>query len=140
MRSSLWLILLLAPALVSCDDVLYGSNDSLCRDNDLTWENSHLVAVGDPMQSIAGLKAEPGGTLFVFGSTQLAAALLSAGLVDELLLMIEPVLLGGGKTIFPGDREMRALELVSVQSTDSGVLVCRYRPGDIPPMPDFEEA
>ena len=108
--------------------------------DDLTWENSHLVAVGDPMQSIAGLKAEPGGTLFVFGSTQLAAALLSAGLVDELLLMIEPVLLGGGKTIFPGDREMRALELVSVQSTDSGVLVCRYRPGDIPPMPDFEEA
>ena len=106
---------------------------------DLTWENSQLVAAADPMQSIAALKAEPGGTLFVFGSTQLTAALLSAGLVDELLLMIEPVLLGGGKTIFPNDREMRALELVSVKPTESGVLVCTYRPGDVPSMPDFEE-
>jgi dihydrofolate reductase len=107
--------------------------------SDLTWENSHLLSARDPIESVAALKAEPGGTLSVMGSTQLAAALLSAGLVDELLLMIEPVLLGGGKTIFPADGEMRALELVSVQSTDSGVLVCTYRPGDIPPTPDFEE-
>lgn len=106
---------------------------------DLTWENSHLLSARDPIESVAALKAETGGTLSVMGSTQLAAALLSAGLVDELLLMIEPVLLGGGKTIFPADGEMRALELVSVQTTDSGVLVCTYRPGDIPPTPDFEE-
>lgn len=106
---------------------------------DLTWENSHLLSARDPIESVAALKAETGGTLSVMGSTQLAAALLSAGLVDELLLMIEPVLLGGGKTIFPADGEMRALELVSVQTTDTGVLVCTYRPGDIPPTPDFEE-
>ena len=62
-----------------------------------------------------------------------------AGLVDELMLMIEPVLLGRGKSIFPGDGEMRALELVSVEPTDGGVLVCTYRPGEIPPVPDFEE-
>ena len=106
---------------------------------DLTWENSHLLSARDPIESVAALKAETGGTLSVMGSTQLAAALLSAGLVDELVLMIEPVLLGGGKTIFPADGEMRALELLSVQTTDSGVLVCTYRPGDIPPTPDFEE-
>ena len=102
---------------------------------DLAWENSHLLSDGDPMESVAALKAEPGGTLSVMGSTQLTTALLRAGLVDELLLMIEPVLLGGGKTIFPSDREMRALELVSVQPSGSGVLVCTYRPGDVPPMP-----
>ena len=107
--------------------------------SDLTWENSHLLPAGDPIESVAALKAEPGGTLSVMGSTQLAAALLSAGLVDELLLMIEPVLLGGGKTIFRADGQMRALELASVRTTDSGVLVCTYRPGDIPPTPDFEE-
>lgn len=105
---------------------------------DLTWENSHLLPDADPLESVAALKAQPGGTLSMMGSTQLAAALLGAGLVDELMLMIEPVLLGGGKSIFPADREMRALELVSVQPTGSGVLVCTYRPGDVPPMPDFE--
>ena len=105
---------------------------------DLTWENSHLLRAGDMIEAVVALKAEPGGTLSVMGSTQLSAALLSAGLVDELLLMIEPVLLGGGKSAFPRDGEMRALDLVSVQPTTSGVLVCTYRPGDIPPMPDFD--
>ena len=107
---------------------------------DLTWDNSHLLPDGDPMESVSALKAERGGTLTVMGSTQLTIALLRAGLVDELLLMIAPVLLGGGKTIFPSDREMRALELVSVQPTGGGVLVCTYRPGDVPPMPEFTGA
>ena len=106
---------------------------------DLSWENSHLLPAAEAMKSVAALKAEPGGTLSVMGSSQLSAALLSAGLVDELLLMIEPVLLGGGKTAFPTNGEMHALELVSVQQTGTGVLVCTYRPGDVPPMPDFEE-
>ena len=105
---------------------------------DLTWENSHLFPDGDPIEAVATLKAEPGRTLSVMGSTQLTTALLRAGLVDELLLMIMPVLLGGGKSIFLSDREMRALELVSVQPTGGGVLVCTYRPADAPPMPQFQ--
>lgn len=107
--------------------------------DDLTWENSRLLPGGDPMESVAAVKSEPGGTLSVMGSTQLTTDLLRAGLVDELLLMIAPVLLGGGKTIFPADRVMRALELVAVQHTGTGVLVCTYRPGDVPPVPSFEE-
>lgn len=105
---------------------------------DLTWENSHLLPHGDPMEAVAALKAQPGRTLSLMGSTQLTTALLRAGLVDELLLMIMPVLLGGGKSIFPSDREMRALELVSVQPTGGGVLVCTYRPADVPPMLEFQ--
>ena len=106
----------------------------------LGWNNSHLLPGGDPMEAVAALKAESGGTLSVMGSAKLTTSLLRAGLVDELLLMIEPVLLGGGKTIFPSDGLMRAFELASVQPTESGVLVCTYRPGDVPPMPDFGEA
>ena len=113
---------------------------STLGEGDLTWENSHLLPTDDPMAAIADLRDKPGGTLSVMGSAQLSRDLLRAGLVDELLLMIEPVLLGGGKSIFPGDGELRALELVSVQQTDGGVLVCSYRPGEIPPVPSFEEA
>ncbi|WP_436792896.1 dihydrofolate reductase family protein [Actinospongicola halichondriae] len=112
---------------------------STLGEDDLTWENSHLLT-GDPMTAVADLKAKPGGTLSVMGSSRLTTPLLQAGLVDELLLMVEPVLLGGGKSIFPDDGEMRALELVSVEQAGSGVLVCTYRPGEVPPMPSFEEA
>ena len=112
---------------------------STLTDDDLTWANSHLLAGDDPIAAVAELKARPGGDLSVMGSSQLTSALLAAGLVDELLVMIEPVLLGGGKSIFPADGELRALELVSVTQAGSGVLVCTYRPGQVPPMPDFGE-
>ena len=55
-------------------------------------------------------------------------ALLAAGLVDELMLMIEPVLLGGGKRIFPDDGTARPLELVNCVTTGTGVQLCTYRP------------
>jgi dihydrofolate reductase len=62
------------------------------------------------------------------GSASLAAQLVGNGLVDEYRLMIEPVLLGGGKRLFPGDGEKRTLELVSTTATGTGVLMCTYRP------------
>jgi dihydrofolate reductase len=63
----------------------------------------------------------------VWGSASLARQLLEQDLVDEYCLMIEPILLGGGKTIFPPDRRARPLELVSVTQANTGVLVCTYR-------------
>ena len=62
------------------------------------------------------------------GSPTLARTLIGEGLVDELRLMIEPVLLGGGKTIFPGDGALRTLELVSTVTSGTGVHVATYRP------------
>jgi dihydrofolate reductase len=53
---------------------------------------------------------------------------LTEGLIDELVLMIEPITLGGGKTLFPGDGEARKLELISAQTAKTGVQICRYRP------------
>ena len=62
------------------------------------------------------------------GSPTLVRTLLSEGLVDELRLMIEPVILGGGKTIFPDEGAMRTLEPVSTVTSSAGVHVCTYRP------------
>ena len=63
----------------------------------------------------------------VIGSAQLARTLLEADLVDELHLMIEPIVLGGGKGIFPTDGEARRFELVSAVTAGTGVQVCRYQ-------------
>ena len=55
-------------------------------------------------------------------------SLLEADLVDELFLMIEPIVLGGGKTIFPTDGAARRFELVSATTANTGVQICRYEP------------
>ena len=62
------------------------------------------------------------------GSASLAEQLVEHDLVDEYALMIEPVLLGGGKRIFPEDGRARPLELVSTTAASTGVLICTYRP------------
>lgn len=62
------------------------------------------------------------------GSASLAAQLISNGLVDEYRLMLEPILLGGGKRLFPNDGEARTLELTSTSTSNTGVLICTYRP------------
>ena len=67
-----------------------------------------------------------GGDIYIYGSLSVARALLTAGMVDELLLMIEPITLGGGKTLFPADGEAREFALVSAQTAATGVQVCRY--------------
>ena len=64
------------------------------------------------------------------GSSNLASQLIRNDLVDEYRLMIEPILLGGGKRIFPDDGQARPLELVSTTTAASGVLICAYRPVD----------
>jgi dihydrofolate reductase len=95
--------------------------------DDLTWNTTLLsgdAAIGD----IAALRARDGGDLVLWGSASLARALLAEGLVDELNLMIEPILLGGGKRIFPEDGMARPLELVRCVTGATGVQVCTYRP------------
>ena len=64
----------------------------------------------------------------VLGSAQLVRSLLEADLVDELNLMIEPIVLGGGKTIVPTDGAARPFGLVSATTAGTGVQICRYQP------------
>ncbi len=99
---------------------------TLTRD-DLTWPNSTLLPADDAIGGIRGLCAEPGGAMQVIGSASLAAQLIEHDLVDEYRLMIEPILLGGGKRTFPDGGQARALGLVSTTATGTGVLICTYR-------------
>jgi dihydrofolate reductase len=95
-------------------------------DAEMEW-NSELLPAGDAIGAVRDLRERDGGAIQVMGSSSLAQQLVEHDLVDEYSLMIEPVLLGGGKRIFPEDGQARPLELVSVTPTGTGVLVCRYR-------------
>jgi len=95
---------------------------------DLVWNNSTMLAADDVMGAVRRLRAEPGGDLLVMGSSNFASCLIGADLVDEFRLMIEPIVLGGGKRLFGDDGRARPLELVSNSVTSTGVQICTYRP------------
>ena len=91
----------------------------------LGWENSTLLK-GDVPDAVRGLKQEDGGDLHVIGSTQLARTLLEHDLVDEFRVMIDPVVVGGGKRIFADDGSMRPLQLVRHEVTTTGAVLATY--------------
>ena len=96
-------------------------------EGELTWNNTTLLPGDRALDEIRALRERDGGDVLVWGSASLVTTLLGAGLVDELNLMIEPILLGGGKRIFPDDGVARPLQLVSAATTGTGVQVCTYR-------------
>lgn len=98
------------------------------KESDMKWTNSHLVSADDVLGAVGRLRERTGGDVQVMGSLSLARTLISADLVDEYRLMIEPVTLGGGKRLFPDDGQARPLELVSSTTAKTGVQVCVYRP------------
>jgi dihydrofolate reductase len=104
----------------------YVASRSLTQD-DMTW-NTRLLPPDDALGDIARLRERAGGDMVVWGSASLVMAMLATGLVDELNLMIEPILLGGGKRIFPDDGMARPLRLVNCVLTGTGVQVCTYQP------------
>jgi dihydrofolate reductase len=97
---------------------------------DLHWNNSHLLDADDVIGAVEGLRAGEGGDLHALGSSKLVRTLIEHDLVDEYRLMIEPIILGGGKRLFPDDGKARPLELVSTVIAGTGVLVCVFRPAD----------
>jgi dihydrofolate reductase len=105
----------------------YVASRTLTQD-DLDWTNSTLLPQEDAVGAVRDLRAGAGGDIQVMGSPSLASQLINAGLVDEYRLMIEPVMVGGGKRLFPEDGQARPLELVSTTPTKTGVVICVYRP------------
>ncbi|MEA3019219.1 MAG: hypothetical protein QOI47_743 [Actinomycetota bacterium] len=97
-------------------------------DADLGWNNSRLLPADDAIGAVGELRASGSGDIQIWGSASLASQLVGHGLVDEYQLMIEPIILGGGKRLFPADGEARSLELVSTTTSKTGVLICTYRP------------
>lgn len=105
----------------------YVVSDTL-TDSDLPWQPASIIRGADLVNSVSALRDKPGGDVYIYGSLSVVRSLLAAGLIDELLLMIEPITLGGGKTLFPTDGAARRFDLISAQTAGTGVLVCRYRP------------
>lgn len=105
----------------------YVASRTLSQD-ELTWHNTTLLSPENSVADIAALRSRDGGDLLIWGSPTLVKTLLSEGLADELLLMIEPVLLGGGKRLFPEDGAARPMQLVQCLTAGTGVQVCTYRP------------
>jgi dihydrofolate reductase len=96
-------------------------------DGELTW-NTTRIPGDEAVAHIRKLHETDGGDLVVMGSPTLVRTLLHEGLVDELRLVTMPVILGGGKTIFPDDGARRTLELVATVTSGAGVQACTYRP------------
>ena len=91
----------------------------------LEWQNSSLLQ-GDIAEAVRALKQEDGADLHVMGSTQLVRSLIQHDLVDEFRLMIDPVLLGGGKRLFVDDGALRAMRLLDSQVTTTGAILATY--------------
>jgi dihydrofolate reductase len=92
------------------------------------WANSTLIK-GSVEDFVADLKRQDGGTIGTAGSPTLVRSLIEHGLLDELTLMISPVVAGGGRNrLFADDAALMNFQLVDAQPTSSGALIATYRP------------
>lgn len=90
------------------------------------WDNTEL-ATGDLVDEIAQLKKQEGKDIIAYGGVDFVASLIEAGLVDEYHLLVNPVAIGQGRSIFESLREKQALSLVGATSFDSGIVALCYQ-------------
>jgi dihydrofolate reductase len=90
------------------------------------WENTQIIN-GDVAEEIAKLKKQPGKDIQVVGGARLAATVIEAGLVDKYRLIINPVIIGSGKSFFRDQRSKHLLELTGTKLLASGVMIARYK-------------
>jgi dihydrofolate reductase len=95
----------------------------------LEWNNSTLIK-GDVAEEIARLKRQPGKNITITGSATLVRSLIRARLLDELRLMVHPVVLGRGRHLFEDGGDPEALELVDSKTFSTGVVSLTYRPSN----------
>jgi dihydrofolate reductase len=93
--------------------------------NETGWKNSSVIE-GRVEDKIHQLKGEPGKNIGVHGSSRLVCSLLRQGLIDELRLVIPPVIVGTGERLFDGSQRVHRLTLVESQATSTGVLLVAY--------------
>ena len=91
------------------------------------WQNSTLLE-GDLAEAVNELKAQPGKNIGMSGSATLVRSLLERGLLDELRLLVHPLVVGQGAKLFPDGSPPVSLELVASQAFSTGVLDLTYRP------------
>jgi dihydrofolate reductase len=101
------------------------------RSETLDWQNSHALK-GDLADAVRALKHEDGANLLTWGSGEMVRQLLADGLVDEMWLLIYPVVLGRGKRLFNEDAQASAFTLAHSTTASSGALITRYvRSGEV---------
>lgn len=93
--------------------------------SDLDWNNSHALRPEQLAEKIKELKAQDGQDILIYGSGQLVRSLLQAGLIDELRLLVYPVIVGEGKKLFA---EPLTLQPLSSRTFDTGVTLLTYGP------------
>lgn len=91
------------------------------------WENSRLIK-DNVIEKITELKQQPGKDIAIFGSNNLCVSLIPAGLIDEFRIMVNPVAIGKGNSLFAGTREKLDLRLIKVREFASGNVLLCYRP------------
>ena len=79
------------------------------------------------LEEVAALKRQPGKDIYLMGGAQIASSLIDAGLVDELRLIVYPLIAGGGKALFATSEGRRALELQKVQQLPNGLVSLIYQ-------------
>jgi dihydrofolate reductase len=93
----------------------------------LQWQHATLLR-GDVPEAVAELKRQDGGDLLAIGSTGLVQTLVEHDLVDELRVMVDPLVVGGGKRLFAEDGALRPLRLLDSQVTTAGAILATYAP------------
>ena len=96
----------------------------------LGWNNSTLIRRSEFAEAVAELRRQPGKDITIIGSGALVRSLLGEGLLDELRLMVHPVVLGEGKRLFEDGEDRKGLELVDLRTFATGVVYLAYRPVD----------
>ena len=101
------------------------------RPESLEWGPFEAVVPGvgsEIVEGIRRIKSQDGPDLILFGSSTLTSPVLDHGLADEVVLLVDPVLLGTGKRIFREGTPARAFELVSTKAMPSGIIINSYKP------------
>src|SRR5215207_9373125 len=95
----------------------------------LAWQNSTLIG-GNVAEELTKLKQQPGKNISVVGSGTLVRSLLEQGLLDELHLLVHPIVVGKGKRLFDRDMAQVSLKLVESKALSTGVLALTYQRAD----------
>ena len=93
------------------------------------WSNSKLIK-GNVVAEVRALKKLGDGSIFVFGSGKLCAALFAAGLFDEVRVCILPIVIGRGATLFGRDLKQTQMKLLEARPLSNGCVILRYEPGE----------
>jgi dihydrofolate reductase len=95
--------------------------------NKADWQNTRLIK-DHVAEEMGRLKQQPGKDLIIFGSSNLSASFINLGLIDEFRLMVNPVVIGGGKPLFEGVSDTLKLKLLDTRQFRSGNVLHYYRP------------